>query len=111
MFVSDGGPQFSSYEFKQFAKAWDFRHEPADPYFPRGNSKVKRSVQTVKNLIRKAHASNTDEYAAILAYRTTPLECGKSPSELHLNRKIRTQLNSHVQMPKSENTRQKYNQK
>ena len=75
MFVSDGGPQFSSYKFKQFAKAWDFRHEPAYPYFPRGNSKVERSVQTVKNLIRKAHASNTDEYAAILAYRPTPLEC------------------------------------
>ena len=57
MFVSDGGPQFSSYEFKQFAKAWDFRHEPADPYFPRGNYKVERSVQTVKNLIKHMQAT------------------------------------------------------
>jgi len=112
MVVTDGGPQFTSYEFKEFSKSWEFEHEPSDPYFPRGNSKVERSVQTIKNLIRKAHASKTDVYASILAYRTSPLDCGKSPSQLLMNRVIRTRLNSHVQLPlRSEYSRQKYDQK
>ena len=70
------------------------------------------TVQTIKNLIRKAHASKTDVYASILAYRTSPLDCGKSPSQLLMNRVIRTRLNSHVQLPlRSEYSRQKYDQK
>ena len=110
--ISDGGPQFNSSAFEQFAKSWGFQHEMSDPYFPRGNGKVERSVETVKNLIRKAHASNTDVYGAILAYRTTPLQdCGKSPAELLMNRTIKTRLNAHVCQPDSNIQRQNYNPK
>ncbi|KAG5890349.1 hypothetical protein JTB14_032879 [Gonioctena quinquepunctata] len=41
-----------------------------------------------KNLIEK----NDDIYLALLSYRTTPLECGLSPSELLYGRKLRTPL-------------------
>ena len=110
--ISDGGPQFSSEMFSEFAKAWEFQHELSDPYFPRGNAMVERSVQTVKKLIRKAHASNTDAYGAILAYRTTPLEeCGKSPAELLMNRVVRTRLNAHIPQPDSETQKKKYDPK
>ena len=109
---SDGGPQFKSHEFDEFAKSWEFKHELSDPYYPRGNSKVERSVQTVKNLIIKAHASKTDVYAAILAYRTAPLnDCQKSPAELLMNRQLRTRINSHVPQPASPIVRKKYNPK
>ncbi|KAG5890837.1 hypothetical protein JTB14_016215 [Gonioctena quinquepunctata] len=49
---------------------------------------VKAAVKTAKNLIKK----NDDIYLALLSYRTTPLECGLSPSELLYGRKLRTPL-------------------
>ena len=98
--ISDGGPQFSSQEFEEFALTWGFKHEKSDPHFPRGNAKVERSVQTIKNLIMKAHASNMDPYSAILAHRTSPIEGGdKSPADLFYNRHVRTKLNAHVPLP------------
>ena len=35
--VSDGGPQFASAEFKQFAKDWGIEHKMSSPYYPRSN--------------------------------------------------------------------------
>ena len=110
--ISDGGPQFTSEKFDNFAREWEFKHELSDPYYPRGNGKVERSVETVKKLIRKAHSEKTDVYGAILAYRTTPFpDCNKSPTELLMNRSVRTRLNSHVKQPDGNIKRSVYNQK
>ena len=41
--VSDNGPQFSSFEFQEFAKDY------GSPHYPKANEEVKRAVHTVKN--------------------------------------------------------------
>ena len=43
----------------------------------------------MKNLIKK---SEDEIYTGLLAYRATPLFCGKSPGEIQYNRKLRTDL-------------------
>ena len=49
-----------------------------------------RAVQTVKLL-----SKSSDPYLALLAYRTSPLRNGYSPSELLMGRKLRTSLPVH----------------
>ncbi|KAG5866725.1 hypothetical protein JTB14_015790 [Gonioctena quinquepunctata] len=84
---SDNGPQFQT-EFKKFAFEYDFCHITSSPYFPQSNGCIEAAVKIAKNLIKK----NDDIYLALLSYRTTPLECGLSPSELLYGRKLRTPL-------------------
>ena len=54
--------------------------------YPQSNGEVERAVKTVKSLLRKS----TNPYLALMAYRSTSLENGYSPSELLFGRKIRT---------------------
>ena len=92
--MSDNGPQFSSVEFRQFAQQWEFNHATSSPHYPRSNGLVENSVKVVKRLLEKALLEGQDPYLALLAYRETPLECGRSPAELIMNRKLRTRLPS-----------------
>ena len=86
--VSDNGPQFSSDAFRLFTTEYDFVHVTSSPKYPRANGKVERAVRTVKALLRK----NEDPYPALLAYRSTPLQNGFSPSELLMGRRLRTKV-------------------
>ena len=89
---SDNGPQFASAEFERFAKNWDFVHTTSSPMFPQSNGRAEKSVQTVKNIMKKSKDAGEDHYIGLLAYRTTPLECGKSPAELLMGRRVRSNL-------------------
>ena len=86
--ISDGGPQYSSEQFKQFMADCQINHITSSPKFPQGNSEAERAVQTVKKLFDK----NDDPYVALLNYRATPLANGLSPSELLFGRKLKTHL-------------------
>ena len=110
--ISDGGPQFTSHQFQEFSKEWGFKHEPSSPHYPRGNGRTERTVQTIKKLITKAVQTKSSVDAAILAYRTTPLQdCHKSPAELLLGRIPRNHLNNHL-VPQGENqTNRSYDSK
>ena len=90
--VSDGGPQFSSAEFVQFAKDWGIKHVMSSPYYPQSNGLAENGVKIMKRLLSKAADKGEDAYLAMLAYRAAPLECGKSPAELLFGRKLRTRL-------------------
>ena len=84
--ITDNGPQFSSTEFCQFSNTYEFEHTTSSPYFPQSNGEAERAVKTIKSLLRKAE----DPYLALLAYRTTPLEIGYSPSQLLMSRRLRS---------------------
>ena len=88
--VSDNGPQFSSDTFRKFATDYDFAHVLSSPWYPRAKGEVERAVRTVKSLLCK----NQDTYSAILAYRSSPLQNGFSPSELLMGRRLRTKVPS-----------------
>ena len=51
---SDGGPQYAAIEFTKFAEEWDFKHDSSSPHFPQSNGLVERTIQTVKNTLKKS---------------------------------------------------------
>nr|XP_034322535.1 uncharacterized protein K02A2.6-like [Crassostrea gigas] len=90
---TDNGPQFSSYAFKKFATEWDFIHTTSSPRYPQSNGQAEICVQTVKNLLRKADESGGDIYTSLMNYRASPIDgIGLSPSQLLMNRQLRTKL-------------------
>ena len=52
--MSDGGPQFSSAEFKQFTKEWGIERKMSSPYYPQSNGIVENCVKVVKRILGKA---------------------------------------------------------
>ena len=76
--VSDNGPHFSADGFEEFARTYGFEHKPSSPYYPQANGEAERAVQTVKNFLKRA----SDLYLVMLAYRSSPLALGYTPSKL-----------------------------
>ncbi|CAG2232155.1 unnamed protein product [Mytilus edulis] len=91
--ISDNGPQYSSEQFKQFSKQWDFQHKTSSLGHAQSNGKVENAVKTAKRLMRKAKKSNSDPYIALLNFRNTPQQVTKySPVQQMINRRTRTLL-------------------
>ena len=86
MIRSDNSPQYSSQEFDDFAKSYNFKHVTSSPRYPQSNGLAERMVKTVKKLIT---LSPQDPQKVLLSYRTTPLSwCGHSPAELLMGRQL-----------------------
>ena len=93
VFISDNGPQFSSEKFRVFAQTYQFRHKTSSPYHPQSNGKAERTVQTVKNLLKKAQEDQKDPYLALLDFRNTPMnEQVGSPAQQLMGRRTKTLL-------------------
>ena len=90
--VTDGGPPFNSFKFTQFSERYGFTHIKSSPKFSQSNGEAERTVQTVKQLLKKANVAGTDPYLAMLSYRSTPLSCGYSPAQLLMGRHLRSPL-------------------
>ena len=90
--ISDGGQPFPFKEFCKFACDYGFDHAKSSPYYSQSNGEAERAVQTIKNILKKAVTRCHDPYLGILAYRTTPLEGGYSPSQLLMGRQLRSPL-------------------
>ena len=89
--VSDGGPQYTSAEFKDFTKHWQIEH--SSPRNPQFNGKAEHCVQTMKALLIKIIEEGEDVDLALLTYKTTPLNHRlPSPAELLNSRKYKTLL-------------------
>lgn len=50
---SNGGPQYDSKLFSDFAKEWGFKHQQSSPKYPKSNGFAERNVQTAKNLLKR----------------------------------------------------------
>ena len=71
--VSDGGPQYTSAEFKDFLKHWQLEHRVSSPRNPQSNGMAERCVQTMKASLIKTMEEGNDIDLALLTYKTTPL--------------------------------------
>lgn len=107
MVYSDNGPCYSCKEFQNFATEYDFQHVTSSPLFAQSNGKAEKGVHIVKQLLRKAQDSGSDPYLALLSYRASPLEHGKSPAELLMGRRLRTTLPYTAQQRKHPEVRKK----
>lgn len=96
--ISDNGPEFSSRRYKQFAKQWDFLHKTSSPEYPQSNGLVERTIQTIKQSLRKCYDDGSDPYLAMLALRTSVNSTNSSAAFALMNRNPRTLI------PTCENT-------
>ena len=93
MIVSDGGPQYTSAEFKDFTKQWQIEHRVSSPRNPQSNGMAERCVQTMKASLIKTMKKGEDMDLALLTHKTTPLSHRlPSPAELLNSRKYKTLL-------------------
>lgn len=101
--VSDNGPQFTSWEFKQFLRSNGIRQTLVPAYHPASNGAAEKSVQTVKvALLKQVLGEGAQQVTMslqhrlanfLLMYRSTPHSVtGVSPAELFLKRQLRTRF-------------------
>lgn len=89
--ISDNGPEYSSSAFCEFSKHWNFKHVTSSPTYPQSNGQVERTIQTIKNIMKKTAYDNSDFDLALLEYLNTPISSElASPAELLFNRKLRS---------------------
>ena len=91
--VSDNGSPFVSVEFKEFLAKNGIRHTTTPPYHPKSNGQMERAVQTLKKALKKSTDSSLQTQLSrfLLKYRITPhATTGIPPSELLMNRHVRT---------------------
>jgi len=92
-FISDNGPQFTSSEFADFTRSWDFQHKTSSPYHPQSNGKAEAAVKAAKKILEKCNLSKEDPYLCLLEHRNTPTPIvNSSPVQRLLNRRTRTTL-------------------
>ena len=90
--TSDNLP-FSSKEFQDFAKEYEFTTELSSPEYAQSNVKAENAVKTAKILMKKATESGNDFYLVLLEWRNTPSEgMESSPSHHILSRRAKTLL-------------------
>lgn len=90
--VSDNGPPFNSLEFEQFMFDWDIEYVTSSPNYAQSNGLAERSIQTVKQLLKKCKEISGDPYISLVHYRNTPKGNLYSPSQLLMSRSIRTKI-------------------
>jgi hypothetical protein len=98
--VSDNGPQFISETFQDFIAGNGIKHTLTAPYHPASNGAAERSVQILKDILKKnaleSHAGVSTKHRLcnfLLTYRMTPhTVTGVSPAELFLKRQLRSRL-------------------
>ena len=93
--VSDNGTQFVTSEFKEFCQMNSIRHIQTAPYHPSSNGMAERSVQVIKQGIRKQSTGTLNDRISrvLFQYRITPHSTtGSSPSELLIGRRLCSRL-------------------
>lgn len=95
--TSDNGPPFNGSDFANMSKVFNFKHRRTTPYWPEGNGRAERTVQTIKKSLMCAQLEDGNFISQLniflFNYRATPhSSTGKSPFEIMFGRTIKTQL-------------------
>ena len=91
--ISDNGPQFTSDEFADFSRTWDFEHLTSSPGNSKANGKAESGVKTAKRILKKSIRAGTDAYLAVLDHRNTPTQgMTTSPAQRLMSRRTKTLL-------------------
>ncbi|XP_043476284.1 uncharacterized protein K02A2.6-like [Leptopilina heterotoma] len=94
--VTDNGPTFTSFAFRDFVLKNGIRHIKTPPYHPASNGAAENAVRTFKSKFELLRLE-TDSQDALVKYlfywRSTPhCSTGVSPAELQCNRKFRNRF-------------------
>ena len=96
---TDGGPQFASAEFADFAKKWGVNLQLSTPHYPQSNGHAEAAVKTMKVLLPKSSTSgrmDSEEFLrGLLEWRNTPRANGLSPAEMVFGHNIRSIIRAH----------------
>ena len=99
LFITDGGPQFGSLEFKEFARAWEFENHLTTPYHSQSNGKAESAVKEAKRLLKKAASANRNPKLILLEHRNTATGVIElSPAQRMFNRRMQTQVPTTIQL-------------
>ena len=87
--MTDNAAYFTSREFREFARKWDFCHVTSSPLYPQSNGLAERAVRSAKHLLEKCARDGTDIDAALLSLRNMPMDGLPSPAQSLLSRRTR----------------------
>jgi len=90
--ISDNGPPFQSYSYKDFAEKYGFFHQTISPYHSQSNGLVEKFVGVAKGILTKCKEMKQDPYLALLNHRNTPRDGVGSPAQRLFGRRTCTRL-------------------
>ena len=90
--TTDGGPSFTSLEFRKFANDYDFLHSTSSPYHQQANGKAEAAVKVAKSMIKKSQKDGSDFWKSLANHRNTPNKMNSSPAQRLLSRRTRCQI-------------------
>ena len=98
---TDGGPQFTSYEFADFLKRWGVHHDISTPHYHQSNGHAESAVKSVKHLIMKTAPKgdihNSEAFdRGLLEIRNTPRHDGRSPAQILFGKPLRSCVPAHA---------------
>ena len=90
--VSDNGTQYKSHLFRKFITASGIHHITLSPRYPESNGLAEATVKMTKAMIRKQVETKQDITEGLLIIQNTPLQCGYSPAQYLMGRRLRDNL-------------------
>ena len=105
--VHDGGPPYNGKEWRRYAKETGFEIKPCTPEHPQSNGLAEKMMTSIVKLTHAALAEKKNPKEEIskflINYRNTPhSSTKKKPSELMMNRTVRTKLPALIKPPRNE---------
>ena len=100
----DGGPPYNGWKWRKYAKQEGFDTDKTTPYHPQANGLVEKFNRSIVKMIHGAIAEKkdpkTEVHKFLTNYRNTPHDTtGKCPSQLLMNRIIRTKVPVFIPSP------------
>ena len=87
--VTDNALCFTSEEFEEFAKSWNFTHITSSPRYPKGNAHAEKAVGMVKQIYNHCE----DPLYGMLILKTVPLlDVKESPDKIFFGWSLHTNL-------------------